>query len=385
MSKYMCPYCFETIDTKNLHYLCTSRDCKVNEIDVLHGKWLGMDPPAFPRTQHVVERPTKNGKCDLCEREVQRRLCPFCHNVLPQGIEEVEGITIAVIGPKKVGKSVLITVLVDFMKKTFAKEFDTSLLAADSNTSQKTQENYDWMFEKKQTPAGTTSGLSNVDIRRPLVYFLKFIKSKRTISLVFFDTAGEDMDNEDTMLAVNKYIGKATGIIFLVDPLQIPYVKKRIKDVENLPREETNMSATLGSACNIIRTIRNMKQNKMINTPLAVVFTKCDVLIRDPRDGEDPTVVLGSDSSLMVERKKGVYDQSNFDQVSEEIRNYIDVITEGEFTQVVKGHFTECKYFAISALGSNPPSTLIEKKISPFRIEDPIIWLLQKNGLIKKG
>jgi GTPase SAR1 family protein len=380
--KYMCPYCFEDISIKKLHYLCTNRDCKVSEDDELHAKWL--DLPSFIRNQHVVTHHPKDEKCDLCRRTLNRRLCPECHNTLPQGIEDVEGIMLAVIGPKKVGKSVLITVLIQYLKTAFAKEFGTSLHAADENTSTKSLEDYKRMYENHQTPSGTTSGKADVNTRRPLVYYLKFINSKKTISLVFFDTAGEDMDNEDDMLIVNKYIAKASGIIFLVDPLQIPYVKKRIR-VDNPPREESNMATILGRACNIIRSIRKMRQKDVIKTPLAVAFTKCDVIIRDPESSEESTVVLGSDSSLTIDRKKGVYDSVNFKQISAEIESYIDNITEGEFTQVVKANFSEYQYFALSALGSNPATDRIDRKISPVRIEDPLIWLLHKNGMIKKG
>ena len=43
--------------------------------------------------------------------------------------------------------------------------------------------------------------------------------------MVFFDTAGEDLNSEEIMSSVNKYIIQANGIILLIDPLQFDSVK----------------------------------------------------------------------------------------------------------------------------------------------------------------
>ena len=47
---------------------------------------------------------------------------------------------------------------------------------------------------------------------------------------MFFDTAGEDLNDEDTMSTVNKYICKSAGIVFLLDPMQIPAVVSQLDE-----------------------------------------------------------------------------------------------------------------------------------------------------------
>ena len=43
--------------------------------------------------------------------------------------------------------------------------------------------------------------------------------------------------------------------------------------------------------------------------------------------------------------------------------------------------FAEHSFFAVSALGCNPVGSSLPRGVSPMRVEDPFIWLLNREGL----
>ena len=43
--------------------------------------------------------------------------------------------------------------------------------------------------------------------------------------------------------------------------------------------------------------------------------------------------------------------------------------------------FKEHCFFAVSALGCNPVGSSLPRGVSPMRVEDPFIWLLNREGL----
>jgi hypothetical protein len=211
-----------------------------------------------------------------------------------------------------------------------------------------------------------------------MIYYLRFLDgdSPRVYTLVFFDTAGEDLDSTGRMMGLNlnSFISRASGVVFLVDPLQIPYINNRIH-MENKPHTGGNVANMLSNIANIIRTNNSLKMKDPIPIPLAVVLTKADVLMKAPENDEESSILFGLNSSLNIEREKGKYDKTNFEQISAEIEEYMRRAVSKEFIQTVK-EFTEHSYFAVSSLGSNPTGNMLTRGISPMRVEDPFIWLL---------
>ncbi len=51
-----------------------------------------------------------------------------------------------------------------------------------------------------------------------------------------------------------------------------------------------------------------------------------------------------------------------------------------EFLQLVRS-FKDHSIFAVSALGCNPTGSTLPRGVSPMRVEDPFLWLLNKEGL----
>lgn len=401
---YICPFCFNSINLKSIHYQCTNPSCTKQflrnlsttdakkyscgkddeEIDVEKTIFLGKDPmgsDAVTTNHHIVRN--SSGVCDICNRSAYKRLCPICHNPIPQGAEDEGSTVFVMLGPKGVGKSHYIAVLINQLRNSFTQEFGATMSAATDNTSLIYRDTYyKRLFEDGRKLAPTPSFEDSTDAREPMIYYLRFIEGDRpkVYTLAFFDTAGEDLCSTSKIMGLNlnSFISRASGIVFLVDPLQIPYINKRIH-VENKPAVGPNVSEMLANISNIIRTSNKAKIRDKIQIPLAVALTKSDVLMKSPEDEEEEKILFGLNSSLNVERERGKYDRSNFEQISAEVEEYLRRAVSNEFTQNVKEFEKHC-YFAVSSLGSNPVGSVLTRGVSPIRVEDPFIWLLNNNS-----
>ena len=397
--RYTCPFCFSSVDLKDIHYQCTNPACtKIflrqldekgvrkfryrdveEEIDIENTIFLGKDPagPLPVTTKYHIIRDS-SGICDICKKPVYKRLCPSCHNPIPQGVEEEGSSVFVMLGPKGVGKSHYIAVLINQLRNSFAQEFGATMSPATDRTTLKYRDMYyKRLYEEGRKLAPTQSFSESTESREPMIYYLRFLEgdSPRVYTLAFFDTAGEDLDSAGKMMGLNlnSFISRASGIVFLVDPLQIPYINTRIR-MENKPPTGSNVANMLSDIANIIRTNNSLKMKDTIPIPLAVVLTKADVLMKAPENDEESSILFGLNSSIYVERERGKFDKTNCEQISAEIEEYMRRAVSSGFVQTVK-EFKEHSYFAVSALGSNPTGNVLTRGISPMRVEDPFIWL----------
>ncbi len=405
---YVCPYCFTNVDMGKIHYLCTSPSCArtfaanamamrndkammyvskdgLNEIDREKSLVYGKDPygpDAIIAKQHIIRN--SSGFCDICKRPVYVRVCPTCHNMIPPGAEEEGNKIFVILGPKGVGKSHYIAVLINQLKNAISSEFNGVLNAANDSTTIKYRDvYYRRLYEEKRKLQPTLSFGSSEDSREPLIFYLRILNGEKSqvFTFAFFDTAGEDLVTTNRMMQVNlnAFISLASGIVYLVDPLQVKYINQRIH-VDNKPEIGPNATDILNNISQIIRANKKIKGKDKIDIPIAVSLTKADVLFKAPENEEEEKVLFGLNSSLHIPREYGKYDTENFDQIDAELEEYIRRTIGVEFLQIVRS-FKDHAFFAVSALGCNPTGNRLPRGVSPMRVEDPFIWLLSKEGL----
>jgi len=407
-NEYVCPYCFTKVDMSKIHYICTGMSCAKTfastavsthneralayvskdgmfEIDREKSLVNGKDPygpKAIIAKQHIIRN--SSGICDVCNKPAYVRACPTCHYRIPPGAEETGNKIFVILGPKGVGKSHYIAVLINQLKNYISNEFNGVLNAANDTTTIKYRDlYYHTLFEEKRKLKPTLSFNDSDDSREPLIFYLRILNDDKpqVFTFAFFDTAGEDLGTTDKMMAlnINGFISKAAGIVFLVDPLQLKYVNQRIH-VDNKPPVGANVADVLNNISQIIRTNNKVRPKDKIEIPLAVSLTKSDVLFKSPENEEEAKVLFGLSSSLHIPRELGRYDKENFDQISVEIEEYLRRTAGQDFLQMVHG-FKDYNFFAVSSLGCNPTGNSLPRGVSPMRVEDPFIWLLSKEGL----
>lgn len=318
--------------------------------------------------------------CDECGQPLTVRVCPKCGFELPMNIIGTRNYPIAIIGAKECGKSNYVAVLINELKNEVGRSFDCSLMACgDQTINRYRNEFYNPLYRNRTCVRGSDAG--DVD---PLIYSLLFKRKvgllrkpvNEAISLTFYDTAGENLDSEDSMMTFNRYLAHASGIILLLDPLQLPVVRDELAGRVRLPEENTNVTEVLTRTIDVVRQQQGQTDyGEKIDIPIAVAFTKIDAV----RPLIDPSSCLNNDS---VHIRNGYFTKSDFDSENQEMQSLVDAWLGQELYQLVSMNFTRFGFFGLSALGSNPDTNNTIERLRPFRVSDPFLWLLAEQKII---
>jgi len=308
-------------------------------------------------------------------------VCPHCHNELPSQFGTTDSYTIALIGAKEAGKSHFVAVLIHELTNRVGQSFNASLNALDEQTIQRYRQDFRrYVYEKREVIPATLSARALINVRYPLVYRFSLEKRKTLFNglsvstLVFFDTAGEDLTHLDLMSTETKYLANSDGIIFLLDPLQIPAVRDQINRSVALPSENTEPQEIIGRVAQLIRKSHKSGQNSKIKTPIALAFSKVDAM----RDLFDPASPVRHAAN-----HDGYFNTTEAEQVNDSMRAHVAEWVGPGLDLFLQHNFETFSYFGVSALGSPPDSQgRLPMGVAPFRVEDPLLWILYKLKIV---
>jgi len=371
--KFTCPYCYGEHSAMECGLKCSysvngKPDIKcskgtVEKFDDSHGyDWI---PQAHKKS------------CLQCTDAVKKLFCLSIDKEIPIDFLSMKSLPIALLGAKASGKSNYIGVIINEIRRTMSGPFNCSLSMACSEESQKNYKDlyYKPLYENKKTVDATSQG----EIP-PLIFPLRFMDKKDNITnmaaLTFYDTAGENLDNQAEMGKFARYIANSKGIILLLDPLQVPEIRDNLQKngFTALPEQNTDTYEVLSRITQVIRGSKNIKGK--IEIPLALVFTKIDVL--------EQYNVLPPDSCLRDESlhvQQGIFVNSDFENTNMEMKRLIDRYAAGLETSLKE--FKHYSIFGVTALGANPSGNSLSATIKPRRVLDPLLWLLAINNYIK--
>jgi hypothetical protein len=377
----VCPYCFETYRLAATPFRCINPKCKKAQDPVRARVWQDADPRGLVLASAGSYR--EAARCSDCSQDSRTRICPHCHMELPHTVGQFPNLIIALIGAKDAGKSHYIAVLIEHFRKRLGPDLGLLLEALDDATINRYRRDFhDPVFKQRRTIHNTGSGMGDASaVRVPLVYSLTSSGTgllggrgvNSVVTLVFFDTAGEDLNTEDRMSLVNKYIYRADGIILLLDPLQLEVVRARLPSSVALPDQSTETTDILQRVGKLIRGGRSLSATARIPTPIAVAFTKFDAV--------EPIVESQMQLFQDADHRRG-YDMRDFQAVTAEMRALLAEWDSLPIQQHVETHYEKSAFFGLTALGCNPHATGSIPRVAPRRIEDPFLWLLHHHGVL---
>lgn len=387
MPNFICPYCFEMINTRDICFRCINQnpsDCPLEEDKAYSNYRKESARPMHRVIKHDLpfykKMPT-HALCPKCNTKTTKIICPNCHNDLPHTTGRAKEYMVALIGAKEAGKSIYIAVLINALSQYIGQKLDASLTALNDETIKRYRDEfYKPLYEDKEIIKGTIS--ATADVKAPLMYRFSIAKKniiekqkQAVISLVFFDTAGEDLDSSEIMRGEIKYIANASGIILLLDPLQIPAVRNRLPEDANLPNLYTEPEVLVTRVINLIREDHKIPATEKIKIPIALAFSKIDAL----------RPILPPDSALnRASPHDDKFDIDDCELVSSEMQAYLQEWVGPGLNTIMEHNFQDFAYFGLSALGAAPDSIgKLTEVVSSFRIGDPFLWLLWKTKFIK--
>jgi len=372
MNKFTCPYCYAEHNLTDCRLRCSyniigkTDNCKFGIPKDKDG-WI---PLAYKK------------KCINCKEAAKQLFCDhFFNKEIPIEFLSMKSLPIALLGAKASGKSNYIGVLINEIRKKMTSPFNCSL---SMTCSQESKQAYTDIYYRPLYEQGiTVMGTDAATVVPPLIFPLRFMDMKNRIvnmaALTFYDTAGENLNDKNVMEEFNRYITNARGIILLLDPLQVPKIRDMLtaNGFSALPEKNTEIYNVLNIIIELIRHVKNITKEQ-IQIPLALVFTKTDVL--------DQYNVLPEDSCLKEESehiKRGAFMKPDFENTNIQMETLIGNWLEDDLMGCIK-QFKKYSFFGATALGANPNGTKIDSKgIRPRRVLDPLLWLLAEYGYIK--
>jgi Double-GTPase 2 len=387
MPTIVCPYCFARMRSRALQFRClqspsgtrSGQACPA-EPDEKLAAFLGRATPVLMGPVFSADGSRSQAACPVCDVVTTKRVCPECHNDLPGGYDSIGGRIIALVGPKTSGKSTYVTVLIRELRERVGEYFGAAVNAMDDRTAARYEMAHAELFKEGHLPPMTPP--SSLDLTYPQLYKVTIprrgVFGSRSLSsaLVFFDTAGEDLESAESTARNVSYLARADGIILMVDPLQFATVHDALSgSVENMPRPGTPPDRIVAIIGQLIRDRQGRPGNRPISTPLAVTLSKTDVL----RPLLDPGSRLTAPSA-----HRGYLDEQDRAETGDEVRALLQDWDEGALRRQAKADFARHEFFGMSALGGAPagPADTPAAGIHPLRAEDPVLWLLSRFGLI---
>ena len=124
-------------------------------------------------------------------------------------------------------------------------------------------------------------------MKEPLVYEIVFRKKSRLrpakmINLLFYDSAGEDIRDQNRMVYQSHYILSASAIIFLVDPMAVPGIVNKLPDhLKPAPGSEVLRKTTdvLNSIIQTFEQSQGVDAGTTLPTPIAITTLQ----VRSPK------------------------------------------------------------------------------------------------------
>ncbi len=368
-----CPYCFEQFALRDMVFRCENRSCVAPQRDARLFEHWGEESMA----RFFSSSGTRlTSQCPSCNQETRTRLCPVCHKNVPESFGLQPEHIIAVVGAKNVGKSHFLAVLIDHIRKGLGAQFDMTIEFLDEETNRRYMDNlYNPVFRDHKTIPITRSAHVDHTVRLPLLYRLSRRKDDKLESmaiLAFFDTAGEDLTDQNVMDQFCKYIMNAQGIILLLDPLQIDAVRGQLGSV-TLPEKEADPLDIVQRITNLMLKHAQQGGEAKIETPMAVCFSKFDMVL----PLMDPSMQI-----LYKANHNGFYDADDCKAIQGELEALLTMWDQIGLLNLIRVRYKQYAFFGISSLGVAPLGNTITA-VKPFRIEDPFLWLMHSAGKIQ--
>lgn len=275
---------------------------------------------------------------DLSNFESKIRICPHCHNRLPERYGKHEQKFISILGVSSSGKTVFIKQLMAKLRSSGAGilsyvngSLQELIMPADDN---------DYLEEGTPLPKSTTTH----NFKVPYFITVSFNKDGniKTYDLVIYDVAGETLivneENSNRFKFFAGFIKVSDAIITLIDPMQL------VSD----PKPEYPANKMLTTLYRVFGTC--------VKVPTAITLSKSDLLLtsrllqqtlnRDERYFNQNSPITQNINWNM--EKKYFYDDV-YQSLRGQLTRFFREIAQ-DFDQGVRNQFECANYFAISSL-----------------------------------
>jgi len=361
-----CPKCLGRLE--NYRYACNAPGCAKVGIPACQGQEFDQQ-----------NKTAQTYACSECGQPMAMRICPDCGFELEADEMRRGFLSISIIGSEGSGKSNFLAVLIDQLRSEMCKVYGCTLYPTGGD---RTMNHYERHYRRPLFEHGVCVTSTQQEDINPLTYTLLFSSKEKaagqTVGLAFYDSCGKMLETGPEMAAHNKSLYSSGGIVFLIDPSQLPAIRESRK-ASNMPVLNSDAQALLLRAVHLIRNGLSIEgANTKINIPIAVCLTKLDTLYPHL----DSASFIGDASRHL---RRPMLNASDISSCNLEMMALLESWGGGELVRHVSSHFSDYCFFGISALGSAPGTQNEINRVSPHRALDPLLWLLSRHKILKTG
>ena len=388
MSKIVCPYCFNTFERNEVMFRCSNENSCAKSNDPELSKFWGSTQnvcPCFKPDFSIMSlfgRMPEYGTCPQCKQKSYLVICPHCHNRIPKHMVKEKGYIISIIGARSSGKTIYITTLINELFRSGHCLGNIGITASavanipENNTQLRYERDFfNIVYKKGVCPAQTS--VNDPKSKVPLIYELGQ-QGKQPIYLVFYDTAGENFTDVRNIAANVKFLNQSDAVIFLLDTFSIPYVHDKLRSSMHLPDIETRYDRIISNLITHFEEGEKSIRDTHYHRPMALVFSKIDAILHNEQLFRNTSI-----PGMSMERNSSFLDGSgvnlaDIDSISDGLRAGLNSWGEQNFINSMENHYHNVKYFGISALGGVPDKTGNINNLRPYRVLDPLVWILHQ-------
>jgi hypothetical protein len=381
---------------------CCNPRCGTERDTAFEEFWNSVAPGTIdPEQKHVynIRRKwfSKDMSCDLCGAKNYIYACPHCHNELPLKLVEEGADIISVIGGPQSGKShYIIALLHELRENGFEIGLNATLQQVGQNREWHTETMYQRAIErinrdhsvldKTEINSFSLPWIIRIDSTDPLKRGKQ--NAKKSVFLVFYDTAGENFSDPQEIKKNANYLQQSKAVIVLFDTLSIPQIKK-ILEVNNEDTSGSENATPFETTWTALDNFIKSENEHLKDKPFAFVMSKFDVVLNHSddlnfsiqgfRDGRGNPI---DKSYINGQRKFNVRQvESAHELISNALsdRNIWKMPKYPEFVEQYWGD--NGRFFGMSALGSMPDGAEVcADGMQPYRVMDPLLWIMSKLG-----
>lgn len=390
--KILCPYCFQSFYNNQVMLQCENMNATASgearcekENNVRFSDYWGSEvqtkhifAPNIGVLSSLFGYSPKSEKCDKCGYSSKRFVCPHCNNWLPTEMIEKGSEIISVIGGPASGKTTYIISLIHEIRKYGYKvNLQVTPQQVGRNKSEYTYNKYkdaeQLLFENRTIVPKTQVSSRSI----PWILRLESHKSHKAIYLVFYDTAGESFNSAEDMARNARYLSESLGVIVLFDTLSIKKIKSMIEG-----RGFTSDGVATPFDVTAAALYNFATDNKgLYKKPFAFVMSKFDTIRENKLDVDMNLAPFAENSSFI---KTGKFSLKQVEDSHLAIKSALEdpeLWDEGQLAYDISNNWKDnYKFFGVSALGQMVEDGMLSQEIKPFRVMDPLLWVLNKIG-----
>lgn len=286
--------------------------------------------------------------------------CPNCGKVY-KGTGLTHSITIPVIGGPSSGKTCYVTMAINRMSE-IAADYKLSFKLETKNSTQEYENNVASMKN------GKVPDKTNDDRLNYYQFYLSKYKNKVKNLVSVCDVAGELFQTTDNV-AQQAGFKNSRQFLLIIDPLSINEFKVTLKnDVSKSYGSVKSMDEVLNVLIYTLENSLNKQVDSKFNCDIAVVINKCDIKEVDDEIGKARLKEALDDQSLGLE--------TELDALNYLCESFLQKYHEDNLLMQLKSKFNTIQFFTVSALGHEANDTAF----SPVNVEDPILWLIDRDS-----